>query len=254
MLWLFWGLIMDNTSLDEFKETLSLFNNKITRNTQIVTPESLGQHYLLHIAKEKFKELLPNVSRRAAYSEDNTIPRIHTAPALIECINGYASITHDILNGDFETKSKKGLYKGGYYIYFIPFEYALKPNNKLVYDAEATNEHWLITYNKETKTYKTSNVGRVINVGCSFTPDAINNGTKESIFLAIEIPKDQVLRLDEKQVISSGYWSVDISRPDNRDLFTCQKPASNTKGQFDTLLVEKTKQLSLEAHQKLLYQ
>ena len=236
---------------EELKETLALINTKVTRNIEIVSQEMLGVPYLIHIAKEKFKDLVPNISRRAAYSEDNTLPRIHTSNTLLNCINGYASLVWDVLNGDLG--DKKDTYKGGYYIYFIPFEFALKPNKRLVYDADVTNEHWLISYNKETKTYKPSAMGRIINTRLEFIPNALTNKTTHSIMLAIEVPEKHQLQLDNDTILQHGYHYVNLTAQGERDLFKVEKYSRITKSVFDTYLTEKTNQLSLEAHQRLLY-
>ena len=239
---------MDTAQQTEFEEALELINKIVVKNTNIVTPESLGQSEFFHIATAKFKELVPNVSKRAAPSEDNTLPRIHVAPTLMGCLNGYAVVTNDIVNSNY---GKKSDYPGGYYLYFIPFEFALAPSEKLVYDAEVTDEHWLITYNKETRTYKPSAVGRIVNVAVTFLPSAIKKGAEELITLAVEIPENAKLHLEKDNWIYAGYHTVDIKRDNSRDLFTVHKTSKIDKAQFNKYVAEKTERFSVESRHVL---
>lgn len=150
---------MDKTFID----TLELLQDKVKKNCKVVTPDNLGKtNNLLHIAKQKFKILTPNISKRSAPSEDNTIPRIHTSDCILGCILGYAQTVSDIGNADKKDKYNPGDFLGGYYIYSIPFKYALAPNTKLVYDSNVTNEKWLITYDQETITYQANIIGKIV--------------------------------------------------------------------------------------------
>lgn len=235
---------MDTTAQTEFDETLQLINKTVLRNTNIVTPASLGQSELFHIAMQKFKELTPNVSKRAASSEDNTLPRIHVAPTLLGCLNGYAVLSYDIVNSNY---GKKSAYPGGYYLYFIPFEFALSPSTKLVYDSDVTDELWLITYNKQTRTYKPSGIGRIVNVSITFLPSAINKGAEEIVTLAIEIPEDAKLRVDDKTWIHRGHHLLILKRPDSNDLFSLHSVKKIDQATFNQYIAEKTDRLSVEA-------
>lgn len=150
---------MDKTFID----TLELLQDSVKKNCKVITPNDLGQvNNLLHIAKQKFKILTPNISKRAAPSEDNTIPRIHTSDNILGCILGYAQTVSDVGNAEKKDKYAPGDFLGGYYIYSIPFKYALSPNTKLVYDSNVTNEKWLITYDQETITYQANIIGKIV--------------------------------------------------------------------------------------------
>lgn len=143
----------------EFKDAFDLLQKIVKNNCKIITPDDLNkQKFLLHISSREQSTLTPNVSRRSALSEDNTVARVHTSDNLFGCILGYASAADDITNSHPKQKD----YKGGFYIYAIDFDYALDPNTKLVYDADVTNEKWLITFNKNTVNYKTRLIGKLI--------------------------------------------------------------------------------------------
>ena len=57
----------------QLEDKLSLVNEKVKSNVTIVTPKEVGQDFMLHIAKKRFKELTPNISKRAGAKEDNTL-------------------------------------------------------------------------------------------------------------------------------------------------------------------------------------
>lgn len=149
----------------DFDRAYNLLIPNVKKNTKIITPDNSGQSYMYHIAKTKMKTLVPNISRRANMAEDNTVARIHVCMDLQGCFMGYAAIKNDadsmppISPSD---KDEKNVWYGGYYLYTIPYEYALKPNRKLVPDADTTDECWLISYNEETRTYTPISVTKII--------------------------------------------------------------------------------------------
>jgi hypothetical protein len=161
-------MLDDNTK--QLTDFVQLFNDKVRKNIKIITPQDIGQNYLLHIRKTEAKILIPVVSKRAANSEDNTIARVHTSPFLFGCILGYAQHVYDITELNVTNKVANNSYLGGYYIYKIVFDAALQPNQKLVYDQEVTDEHWLVNYSKDTRFYKCEIVGKIFNDQVNFIP------------------------------------------------------------------------------------
>lgn len=240
---------MNTQHQEDFNETLSLINNEVVKNAKIVTPESLGQNEFFHIAKQSFKELVPNVSKRGPDNEDNTVPRVHVSIHLIGCINGYGVVSQDVVESDYGGETD---YRGGYYLYFVPFEFSLQPNRNLVGDQPQVDEHWLITYNQDTKTFKPSAIGRIINLSTSFLPSTVKNGAQELLSMAVEVPKDARLCLDGNEWISTGYWLVEVTRSNRKELFKLHKYSRINEEEFIKLSAEKTDRLTLEAHQLLL--
>lgn len=240
---------MNTQHQKEFEETLELTNDEVVKNAKVVTPESLGQKEFFHIAKQSFKELVPNISKRGPDNEDNTLPRVHVSIDLVGCINGYGAVSQDITESDYSSESG---YRGGYYLYFVPFEYSLQPNRKLIGDQPQVDEHWLITYNQETKTFTPSAIGRIVNLCTSFLPSTLKNGAQELLTLAVEVPKDARLCLDGKDWVSAGYWMVEVTRTNGKDLFKLHKYYSMTEEEFIKHAAEKTDRLTLEAHQTVL--
>ena len=74
----------------ELEQILNLANPRVKKNTEIVTPDSIGSNVLYHIALDKREKFFPNISKRAGVTEDNTMTRIHVAPTLAGCWFGYA--------------------------------------------------------------------------------------------------------------------------------------------------------------------
>ena len=136
---------------EDFKTALGLLNPKTVKNTQVVSQDEIRNGFMLHIDLVNPKTFIPMMPRSAAVSEENTTPRVTVAPTLLGCIIGYARVFSDFIGNPQE----------GYLINRIDFEHCLKPNDKLVYDAPETGEHWLIAYNKKTQQYDPKVIGKL---------------------------------------------------------------------------------------------
>jgi len=193
-------------AVEQLQSILELASNKVQKETKIVTPKDLDQDYFLHIARSKFDYLIPNVSKRAAPSEDNTIPRVHVSPSLLGCLRGYASFIDDTRY--VPTGAKSDTWLGGYYIYVLPFQAALKPSLKLVYDADYSDEHWLVAYNTETRFFKPSAVLKIVLSELKIVP-----GMKERSFYItylLENTSDITIKLSDDVELSPGYWEITL--------------------------------------------
>jgi hypothetical protein len=159
------------SDIDLIKNYLS---SHIKENSKIVTPEDLEQNYLLHIATKKIKEFVPYISKHAAPSEENTLPRVHCALTIEGCIAAYPGIARLFIRDNYninQTLNKDSYdttYKGGFYLHKIPFILAIKPNTNLVYDADLTDETWLITYNENTIIYSATIIGELFIISINY--------------------------------------------------------------------------------------
>lgn len=187
----------------KMNELLKMTNPKVVKNVTIVTPDDLGSRYLLHLARMKFDELIPNVSKKAAPSEDNTMIRIHTSPYLIGCIRGYAAVMDELLK--LPSKNKFSFFLGGYYLYAIPFKVALRPNKRLVYDADYSDEIWLTTYDESTISYKPESRLEIIYTEVSGVPG--NKWIKHRVKFLIKNNSDIEIRLTPELKIGKGCYS-----------------------------------------------
>lgn len=116
---------------EEMKVYISLLNPKARKNLEVVNSTEMTLPYMLHIDKVPPKAFIPQMPRRAADSEDNTVARVTVADTLVGRLIGYSDAYYDFLNED----------SSGYIISALDYRECLRPNNNLVYDAEATNEH-----------------------------------------------------------------------------------------------------------------
>lgn len=146
---------------------------KVKSNIEIVGSDSGLK--MLHISyNAKPKRFIPVIGHRQAVSEDRTVPRVCVAPSLLGCIQGYAQFEHDSQNLEKGKKSNIGVtYQGGFKLYKFNYEFVVKPNEKLVYDQKVTDEHWLVTYSKDTVFYTPIEIGELFvrKIETEFGPD-----------------------------------------------------------------------------------
>ncbi len=202
-------LSTDSIQNTELKLTLDKLAPLVSKNVSLVTPEDLGQEELYHIAHIKFSELTPNISKRSAPSEDNTLPRVHCSNSLLGCIAGYSALETNTFK--FYDPEEKGDFNGEFNIYSIPFEYALKPNKKLVYDAQCSGELWMFSFSKETATFKPSCVNKMFVSSMEVLPGGIGNHDVITSVL-VSIRKDTKVRLAGEDWLEAGYWLVKVGR------------------------------------------
>lgn len=195
----------------EIKKFLSLFPSKVTNELSVVDYGSI-LHSLYHISTHRQQQLVPNISRRSAMSEDNTIPRVHTSCYLLGCIASVSNISHKVINNTVYTPGAKNIdknYKGGWYIHALPFKKALRPSKKLVFDVERTNEHWLVSYSPEYKTYPAIIAGKLFPVDIHFTP-RVGKYPLEMDTFHIEVSIDEGIYLTDRDHLTKGYWQVKV--------------------------------------------
>ena len=212
---------MSDTSIEEMKEQLKLCSDAVIKNTKIITPGEIGQNYLLHISISKISEFIPYHSRISASSEDNTIPRVYTSPTLGGCVIGFSTsdyLTTNLIPNEVKGQDKnkelnsnvKGIYYGGLYIHKIPFDVALKPNKKLVFDAKETDETWLITYNENTRKFPATIIGKMIVSKLETIPRLGKLPTNLNTFL-VEITDEDGIYLSKGTLLSKGYWKISVN-------------------------------------------
>lgn len=194
--------------MDDIKNVL---NKNILKNVKIEE----NKEDLYHLTLIRQKKLIPNVSKRAGSLEDNTIPRIHTSNSLVGCIWGYAAMQWDMINlapnkdrVGFGYNKNGILYKGGYYLYKIPYKYSVTPNKSLVPDVMRTNEKWLVTYNKDTLEYIPELVGKIIPTQITHTTNKDHYPT-ELVEIVIELTQE--MRINKENTVGPGYYRIKLS-------------------------------------------
>ena len=201
---------MDN--LNDLKRQLKLLNPKVVKKLDIVSSEDLGQDYLIHISFIKTKELVPYVSPAANSNEDNTVTKIYTSPTIMNALFGIPPVSHFIKSikaggHSFDIGNKDRPYHGGYYIYKIPFKFALKPKGVIApLEMKGSNEHWLITYNEATLKYQTELVGCLIPLSFTVEPWYKKDYT-EQVNYQLELVKPTLFK--PNLLIEPGYYTFD---------------------------------------------
>ena len=191
------------------EDTLDVLNDRVRKNVVIVDNTETPTSYMLHIGAERSPKYIPRIGHRQGNSEDRTVARVTVSPYLAGCFIGYGSMLSDFFHQNTLTgKNELQDWKGGFYINKLPFEKALVPNNKLVYDQSATAEHWLISYSEETREYKSEMIGKVVFDSVTMTPVA--NGSYEVAYsLFIEVKEN--LYFNPETLLEPGFYSVKLT-------------------------------------------
>lgn len=198
---------------EELSEALRRLSDRVQKNTTIVTPDDVGSDFLYHITLGKNKEFVPNISRRAGDAEDNTVPRVHVSLTLNDAWNGYAGGGWLVANKVPSKEKSKGHlanYKGGFYIYRLPFRAALAPNTKLVYDANFTKEHWLVTYNEMTRVFLGTLIGTLICESVTYLP-RLGKLPIEITTLLLEVDTPEGISISKSIRLKKGYYRYKTS-------------------------------------------
>lgn len=196
------------SDLTDLKKQLELYTDKVQKNVEIISKEDLGQDFLLHISGNKLTKttFIPRISKRQGNTEDRTVPRITCSVDLYGCLIGHAAIDSVI----FDSIGYKPITLPKFYIYSLDFDISLKPNGRLVYDADRTNEHWLTTYNKDTVEYKGNLIGKMfVSEYKVKTTSKYKNSSQVSLTLIVSIDKDISIKFRDNIVLEKGYYIID---------------------------------------------
>ena len=154
---------MDKELID-IQEYIGTLSKNVQDNVTIVKAPN-DNPYLLHGSiNGNIKEFIPRLSKRPLMDEDNniledrTVPRIHVSDFLMGCFEGMPELHLYAMDG----VTTPDEYKGGWYIYRIPYHYALLPNEVLLPDQKTSNEHWLVPYNKQHERYRGEIIAKFI--------------------------------------------------------------------------------------------
>lgn len=188
----------------DFEDYLKIQNPKVRKNITEVKASELQFPFMLHIDTKPVSAFIPMMPRRAATSEDNTIPRVTVADTLMGCIVGYSAMFYDFMSNDSVE---------GYIIHKLEFDYCVKPTEKLVYDVEASNEHWLIGYNRNSLKYKTEQIGKFFVSETKFKRLPLKSNGKvssqaESTLCYLELSEPILIAKD--LILEAGYYEVII--------------------------------------------
>lgn len=188
------------------EEYLSHFNNGVSDNVTVVSPQELGQRWLYHISTDpKIKQFIPALTRRTAMKEDRTVPRISVASSIIGCLIGYQGDIYDFMDSNSEDK-----WRDGWYIYGFENECSVTPSTKILYDAKLTDERWLVPYKADKWKYPAKLIGKFF-----YRQVAMEQQNKERVWnveAIFEVSRGSEVRMMDGLSLTEGYWSVSFKR------------------------------------------
>lgn len=195
---------------EEIQDWLSLQSKEVQDNVTISDCVNMKQDYMLHIDKETPDVFIPMMPRSAGKTENNTVARITVSPNLIGCFIGYARVEEDFLDESDKIVKKQNDFKGGYVICTLPYLHSIKPSPQMVPDAERSNEHWLVTYNDQTREYAPEKVGKIFVSEVTYI--ARSGKIPQPVFkIFIEVEKPEGFYFSPTIHLKAGYHVAEVS-------------------------------------------
>lgn len=189
---------MASTEMDWW---LNLQPPAVKKGLTVVTREEAGP--LLHMSIDgNIKRFTPYVTRRTGNNENISVPRVSVATSILGCFIGYCMAFEDVFWPDLRNKA----FKNGWYVYDLPYTEALKPNPKQLFDQEMSDEHWLITYSEQTRTYAGVIKAKMFFSEIILKP-VVGKQPRRSVKLLVEVMSDQMV-FAENMVLDKGYWEI----------------------------------------------
>ena len=198
---------------EDIKDFLVLQSKTVQTNASVVSPDMMGVEHALHIDKKTPPKFVPRMPKSAADSENDSCARVTVAGSLLGCYIGYFRGEDDLIDGSRRKEDKSDQFLGGYLISKLAFKHALKPNPKLVFDADRTEELWLVSYNAESVEYVPVVIGKLFVNELVYTPVSGKHPDLK-IKMCIENNDTAGLWLDRKNKLDVGYYEISVCWPD----------------------------------------
>lgn len=196
-------------SKKDFDKALSLLGDHVNNHVKVLTPDQLKVPLLFRLDEYVPKVLIPRMPVSAASNENSTVPRVVTATTIFGCMSGHAAMLWLILDRRLgETGNNH------YKLTAFEFDYALLPDNKLVYDASDSQEAWLIAYNQDTTFFKPIFYGEVFFHKVSVIVSGNTKLNKKIAEFLVHVTDQRGVNLTEGIFLEKGYYYVkaDVSR------------------------------------------
>lgn len=189
----------------DFMRYLETLSPKVQKHTTIVDSAEQPQPFMLHISKDSTgKPYIPRIGQRQGASEDRTTPRITCADTLLGCIIGYADAIREFL----DCWSHPEIRKNGFRINRLDYTHCLKPDGFLVYDSRATNEHWLLSYNRDTAVYKPKTAGRMYLRSITSRYNPKNHDLDHHTMVFLEVVEKEGIFITSTLRADPGYYQL----------------------------------------------
>jgi hypothetical protein len=153
------------------------------------------------------KKFTPYVTRRTSTDENISVPRVSVAPSILGCFIGYCAAWGDMAWPDLRNKS----FKNGWYLYDIPYKECIRPSTKVVWDADYTDEHWLVTYDLLSRQYSGSVVAKMFYSEMTMKP-MMGRNPRLFIKLVVEVLVGAV-KFGDGSTLTEGHWEVTGPEP-----------------------------------------
>lgn len=189
---------------------MRIASEKVRNNTKVVEAAKQPLPFMIHMTPDHSnKAYIPRIGTKQGYTEDRTMPRVTVADTLIGCLIGYACLEEDFFNRN-QDKAIAQRSKNGYRINRLDYDFCLRPNARLVYDVQATNEHWLISYNKDTIEYKPTLAAYMV-VGSITVMQHPKYDDPDSIITCfVDVREKSGIYLAEDIHLEQGYYSFTV--------------------------------------------
>lgn len=163
---------------------------KLARLT--VVPKSTVDYELYHISTDdKIKEFIPRFSTKTIDGEDQSIVRTSTASTLLGCMKGYGNVLY----------AKNQIF----HVYEMDWKYAVRPDKKLMPDVQYTDEHWLVPYLPNYRSYK----GNIVASFQLYRSELYYVDDKVITNSWILVHNTKAIKVTPNIVLESGYWEME---------------------------------------------
>lgn len=191
----------------ELDRVLELLPASIAKGLKIVSPADLPAGTLYHIStNHDIPKFIPCISRRTMEGEDRSVPRVCVSPDILKAMLGYGAVYSDFQ--DWDSSKGKMKNKADWMIYQFDFELAIRPLKKLLPDQRDTDEHWLITYSKNTREFVPTKVGRLKMVG--YRTQYLKGEMIDRLDLIIEVKAPKIL-FSNGVLLTKGFYKLALA-------------------------------------------
>lgn len=195
---------------EDFYNWLALQSTQVQNNIKVVKQQESKYKVMLRTDKVVPDAFYPVMPTSAGEGEDNTCPRICVSPTLLGCLAGYGRVASDLTEHVAHTEQVTKDFNGGYYISAFAYTHALDVNQNLVPEATITDEHWLVSYDSDTRIIKPVQVGKCFVKGVYFS----NRGAvaPNVVYeLIVSVNPNTSIWLNNDVEITEGNWFVTVA-------------------------------------------
>lgn len=243
-------------SKEALKSFLETKPEEMVSQLKIVTKDDLLNGVLFHVSKNaKLEKFVPYVSQRTLDDEDRVFPRVSTSPTLAGCLMGYQSDLSDF-HRHSSGRSLEGTpvkFRSGWYVYELPFDVAVRPSKELVPDADRSDEHWLLPFDKEHAEYHGKLAARFFYEAVTYLPDKEETIVSLVIYAVVE---ENPVPFNDKVTLTKGFWRmkvVGLHNAESWDKIPEVKAEQISKIEYDSIKRFAASLLSLEDIQSASY-